>query len=157
MERGGTGELEAMREEISISFPAGEDGMIPRQCPNCRGKFKIHQEQYGEGGYLNLRCPYCKMIYEKDEFITEEQEKYAEAVAENKLRKMSGDALSGALEDVFSSSDSLEVESDPNIDFGSVETPSPHLSMDLERGSCNSCGFEYAVSVESGPVCPVCR
>ena len=138
-------------------MPADEDGMAPRQCPNCRRKFKIHQEQYCEEGYLNLRCPYCKMIYEKDEFITEEQEKHAEAVAKNKLRKMSGEAISEALEDVLSSSDSLEVESDPDIDFGSVETPSPHLSMDLDIESCNSCGFEYAVTEESGSVCPVCR
>jgi hypothetical protein len=98
------------------------------------------------------------MIYEKDEFITEEQEEYAEAVAENELRKMSGEALSEKLEDVFSNTDSFEVKSNPDIDFGSVDTPSPHFSIELSDNQCDDCGFEYQVAEEGeNSSCPVCR
>jgi len=149
-------------KEINIDLPTDSDGFLPRQCPNCEKKFAIQGESYEEEHYLNLRCPYCEWIAEFDDFLTEEQAQYAEAVAENEARKMAEKEVGKALEDAFSgfkSNDSVEVEtSTDDIDFGHREPPSPHLPIATQEVSCSECSFSYIVRTgTSDHTCPVCR
>jgi DNA-directed RNA polymerase subunit RPC12/RpoP len=149
-------------KELSIELPTDENGFLPRQCPNCSGKFAIHGDTYQEEHYLNLRCPYCNWIEEFDEFLTEEQLEYAEAVTENEARRMMENEFAEAFEDAFSSSsDFVEVEANPDeIDFGERDAPSPHLSIMTEQIICSECGFKYLIRKEEKEgeySCPVCR
>jgi DNA-directed RNA polymerase subunit RPC12/RpoP len=147
---------------VSIDLPTDDEGMLPRQCPNCDGQFAIHGETYQEEHYLNLRCPYCGWVAEFDEFLTEEQATYGEAVAENEARRMLEEEFADAFEDAFSgvgSSDFIEVETNTDeIDFGHRSTPSPHLAIETDQVTCDTCGFRYAVEEETEDTsCPVCR
>jgi rubrerythrin len=147
---------------VNIDLPTDEAGMLPRQCPNCDGQFAIHGETYEQEHYLNLRCPYCEWVAEFDEFLTEEQAEYGEAVAENEARRMLEDEFAEMFEDAFSgtgSSDFIEVETNTDeIDFGHQDTPSPHLPVETDQLACSECGFSFAVEQgrEDGS-CPVCR
>jgi len=137
---------------ISIDLPTDSDGHLPRQCPHCEQRFSIHGETYEEGRYLNLRCPYCGMIEEFDEFLTEEQAEYSQAIAQNELREMAAKEIEDALGDVFDGA------STDSIDFGELETSSPHLPYDPTRITCPECGFRYGVKPEGDDtLCPVCR
>lgn len=146
---------------VNIDLPSDEDGFLPRQCPNCGGKFAIHGDTYEQEHYLNLRCPYCRWVEEFDEFLTDEQVAYGEAVAESELRRMMEKELAEQWEDAFSgfSSDFIEVETNVDeIDFGDRATPSPHLSIETEQVTCPTCGFIFAVRKnEDDVLCPVCR
>lgn len=137
---------------ISIDLPTDSDGHLPRQCPHCEQRFSIHGETYEEGRYLNLRCPYCGMIEEFDEFFTEEQAEYSQAIAQNELREMAAKEIEDALGDVFDGA------STDSIDFGELETPSPHLPYNPTQITCPECGFRYGVKPEGDDtLCPVCR
>lgn len=135
---------------VSIDLPTDGDGMLPRQCPNCQAQFAIHEESYSEEHYLNLRCTYCEWIEKFDEFLTDEQADYAQAVAENEARQLAAKELEDALGDVFDSSGDIEFDDCPE--------PSPHLSVEMQRVVCDECGFIYSVQKDPDEVsCPVCR
>ena len=137
---------------IKIDLPTDSDGHLPRQCPHCEQRFSIHGETYEEGRYLNLRCPYCGMIEEFDEFLTEEQAEYSQAIAQNELREMAAKEIEDVLGDVFDGA------STDSIDFGELETSSPHLPYDPTRITCPECGLRYGVKPEGDDtLCPVCR
>lgn len=138
---------------IRIDLPTDSDGFLPRQCPHCEQRFSIHGDSYEQGRYLNLRCPYCGMIEEFDEFLTEEQAEYSQATAQNEAREMAAKELEDALGDVF------DGVSSGSIDFGEIDTPSPHLSHDTVRTICPNCEFRYGVIEDSDEdsLCPVCR
>ncbi|EMA55002.1 hypothetical protein [Halococcus thailandensis] len=147
---------------VSIDLSTDAEGMLPRQCPNCEGQFTIEGDTYEEEHYLNIRCPYCEWIAEFDEYLTEEQAAYGEAVAENEARRMLEEELGGALEDAFSdmgSSDFLEVETNTDkTDFGHRAPPSPDLGIKIDETVCANCGFRYAVKEgTNNSSCPVCR
>lgn len=149
-----------MEKEITIDLPTNDDEMLPRQCPNCEQQFLIQQEEYEEGGYLNLRCPYCEWIDEKDEFLTDEQAEYAEAVAMNEMKGMVEKELGGILEDAFSglkSNDFITVgkgSSDFKLDRESV--PSPNADIETIKQECDDCSFSFESRNEQSS-CPVCR
>lgn len=137
---------------INIELPTDSRGYLPRQCPHCNQRFSIHGETYEEGHYLNLRCPYCGMIEEFDKFLTEEQAEYSQAIAQNEAREMAAKQLEDALGNVFDGS------STGSIDFGELETPSPHLPYGPARITCSQCEFRYGVKQdEAETLCPVCR
>jgi len=92
------------------------------------------------------------MIEEFDEFLTEEQTEYSQAIAQNELREMAAKEIEDALGDVFDGA------STDSIDFGELETSSPHLPYDPTRITCPECGFRYGVKPEGDDtLCPVCR
>lgn len=147
---------------FNIALPKDDEGMLPRQCPNCDRQFAIHGETYEDEHYLNLRCPYCEWITEFDEFLTEEQAAYGEAVLEDEARRIFEREFADIFEDAFSgvsSNDFIEVETNTDeIDFGHRSTPSPHLAIEPDQITCVDCGFQYAIeeSIDESS-CPVCR
>jgi ssDNA-binding Zn-finger/Zn-ribbon topoisomerase 1 len=138
-----------MEREIEIEFPADGNGMVGRQCPNCEMVFRISEQMYQDRHYLNLRCPYCEWVDEFDEFLTDQQREYAEAMMKDELDKMAAEALDDALGDM------IDINS---VDYSNESIPSPHSDIETDRETCSDCGFEYEIlSSESGTDCPVCR
>lgn len=147
---------------VNIDLPTDETGMLARQCPNCDGQFAVHGESYQQEYYLNLRCPYCELISEFDEFLTTEQAEYAESVAENEARRMLEDEVVEAFEDAFSgtgSSDFIEVETNTDdVDLGHRNTLSPHLNIETNQVVCSDCEFPFVIKEDTvDHSCPVCR
>lgn len=133
-----------MKETSSIELPTKEDNMLPRQCPKCDRKFSINIKSYRTLAYLNIRCPYCRWIEEFDNFVTDEQVNFAEAIGKKKVVDM--------VKDEFSDFD-IEVESSRS------SIPSPYLSEETKEITCPECGFKYKVKddTEKRTFCPVCR
>lgn len=128
----------------SMQIPVDNQGMLGRECPRCRGRFKIDMERYVDRGFMNVRCPYCRFISELDSFTTGEQRNYVYSVARNFSLQMAEEVVG----DVFGSSD---------VDFDRVNTDPPEFGVDVEEVVCADCGFSYQVETGEGGVCPVCR
>jgi len=68
-----------MKKEIPIVFPTDENGMTGRECPSCKGYFKV---KFGTGlPTSHCICPYCGEKSEHDKFFTQAQIEYAQSVA----------------------------------------------------------------------------
>lgn len=137
---------------VEIELPRDDEGMLPRQCPNCEGKFSIHAQTYQDRHYLNLRCPYCGWIEEFEEFLKEEQRQYARAVGINKAIQMAEEKIKKTLKKKFK-----KVKTKGS---SKKSVPSPHLSIETQKITCGECDFQYAVDKENDSgdyLCPVCR
>ena len=74
--------------QIRISFPTDEDGLVGRECPNpdCLGYFKVKLGTGLKGANMPCHCPYCGHVSGHDHFWTQEQIAYARSVALNKIQ-----------------------------------------------------------------------
>ena len=71
--------------KISINIPLDEEGMLGRECNECKRYFKLKP---GSGiSTTHCHCPYCEYEGESDTFWTEAQIKYAESIAMNQVYK----------------------------------------------------------------------
>jgi len=71
--------------QISVSLPTDEKGMLSRECPDCKSIFKIKPGTGLKGENLSCYCPYCGWKAEPSDFHTREQIEYAKSVALNQL------------------------------------------------------------------------
>lgn len=135
----------------SVSIKPDEDGLIGRECPECKKYFKI---KFGTGlpGENDCHCPYCNHISDHNTFWTKPQVEYARSVALNQ----STIQFLGQLK-------KLERRPDRNafisigITVKGQPTPIAYYSEhDLEeRVACASCTLEYAIYGAFG-YCPDC-
>ena len=143
--------------KVSIELPGDDSGMIGRECPRCTGQFKVDMESFGDSGYQNLRCPYCRFIAEEDRFMTGGQRAYIEQIQENEMRRLTEDVMGDIMGDVFSG-EMFDLKSSGDPDFGSVPVASPEFTLETDLVECGECSFRYAVDTGSSPShCPVCR
>lgn len=162
-----------MRDKlIKIPFPADDSGMLPRECPRCGRKFAIDKQDYSERCFLNLRCPYCQWIEEFNEFHTEEQLKYAEALLQDeffreaeKEIKQSLKKFQDSMKRKTSKYNNFAFKAGSNVDNFNLnnvpeKTPSPHLDISTQEITCEDCNFSFLVDnsvKEDETACPVCR
>ena len=65
-----------MNQKFSIDINPDEEGFTGRECPKCKKYFKI---KFETGLPIQCHiCPYCGFKGSIDEFLTEDQDKYAE-------------------------------------------------------------------------------
>ncbi|MDD9852199.1 MAG: hypothetical protein OXU94_10685 [Gammaproteobacteria bacterium] len=76
-----------MTMQSSVEIKPDEFGFTGRECPECKGYFKIQFGTGLTGEGLKCHCPYCGHVGEPDDFFTEAQIEYANSVA---VRKFSG-------------------------------------------------------------------
>lgn len=74
--------LERLGSQFSISIPAGEDGLVGRECPDteCESYFKIQPGTGLKGEGLPCHCPYCGHKAGPDKFFTKAQIEYAKSI-----------------------------------------------------------------------------
>ena len=75
--------------EIPVELPLDSDGYLRRQCPRCERVFKWHHDEptsdsEKHDGYF---CPYCSEWAPSDQWWTDEQVEYIEAVAADEAMK----------------------------------------------------------------------
>ena len=139
--------LRHLGHSISVSIAADEDGFIGRECPNadCGGYFKIVSGTGLEGDRLPCHCPYCGHTSDHNDFWTQEQIRYAQSVAMQRISDAFRKDLKG-----------LEFTQKPRGAFGigismKVKTGSPlpvhrYREQELETTVvCTNCSLRYAV------------
>ena len=79
--------LRGMGNQIRISLPTDENGLMSRKCPNseCGGIFKVKTGTGLKGSSLPCHCPYCGYKTGMNEFNTPEQIEYAKSIAINQI------------------------------------------------------------------------
>lgn len=137
--------LNSMGNQIKVSLPTDKNGLISRECPECKGVFKIKLGTGLKGKNLPCHCPYCGWTNDMSEFNTSEQIEYAKSVAINEIM--------GALQqDIKEWGRELELSTRNSfikmkVDFNS----SPHQiqyyqEKQLETSiTCEVCTLEYAI------------
>jgi hypothetical protein len=79
--------LRGMGNQMRISLPTDENGLISRKCPSssCKGIFKIKPGTGLKGKNLPCHCAYCGHKTDMAKFNTPEQIEYAKSVAINQI------------------------------------------------------------------------
>ena len=137
---------------FSIAMPEDEQGRIARKCPNenCSpGYFKVKPGTGITDGQEVAYCPYCKHSDKPDEFVTDEQVRYAKDIvmreAEKGIQEMIGDALG-----VGRSGRKKVGGGMFSIDMTYKPGRLPHVRRPLEEELrrdivCPRCGLDHAV------------
>lgn len=71
---------------IPVSIPLDNDGFMRRQCPSCLRQFKWHhgpanEEAEGQRSPTTYFCPLCGVPAATDQWMTSEQQEYAQGMA----------------------------------------------------------------------------
>ena len=77
--------LRRLGDRIVTKIRPDEEGFIGRECPKCRGYFKIVVGTGLKQEGLPCHCPYCGHMAEHHRFVTEDQIEYARSVARRKV------------------------------------------------------------------------
>jgi len=129
---------------IEVSLPTDKNGYIGREChySDCHKYFKILLKD----DIFFLYCPYCGKTDTIDNFHTDDQQKYALSIAEDKIIKTFGKMI----EQEFNQSN--RKRSSSIIGFDVQCRPGPkrpiryYYEIDLETYiECSNCSLNYAV------------
>lgn len=77
--------LNSMGNQIRVSLPTDKNGLISRECPDCKCIFKIKLGTGLKGNNLPCHCPYCGWTDDMSQFNTLDQIEYAKSVAINQI------------------------------------------------------------------------
>jgi DNA-directed RNA polymerase subunit RPC12/RpoP len=141
---------------FNISLPT-HDGFIGRECnnPDCKRYFQVH----GESIKPEMFCPYCGIKFSNNELLTEDQSKYANAVAKEKAKEyMFGeiDKMFGEFARKTSGNKYVKFTHKPNNYKAKQIHPSyTEHQVDSEL-TCPECNFRFQVYGIFG-YCPGCR
>lgn len=138
--------------EMSVPIPKGEDGRIARECidANCSpAYFKVLPETGITGNHETAYCPYCRASAPPQNFVTEDQLRYAKDV-------LAREAV-GGVERMLKSALGLGAGGKRTISGGllSIEmslktNPRPHVQRPFEEEVrrdlvCPRCGLHHSV------------
>lgn len=151
-----------MNDEITISvnFPPDKDGMVGRECPECKKYFKVKP---GTGLPTDhCHCPYCDYEGKSDTFLTQDQIDYAQSIAYKKayqqIIKPSLDKLMESFKDLERSTRNSLIKIKVTTKESGFDFPTKYYTeKELETVvTCDNCGLEFAIyGVFSR--CPDCK
>jgi Zn ribbon nucleic-acid-binding protein len=140
---------------MTVELPPDEHGMVGRECPECKGYFKL---KLGTGlpHIETTTCPYCEKKADSSSFLTEAQREYAISVAANKV-------IGPALRNLERTLKELERTTRGSFIQIKVSTSSTILPIkyysesDLETTvECDYCGLVFSIFGVFA-VCPDCQ
>ena len=146
---------------FKISIPI-RNGFLGRECnnPDCKRYFKIHQNSLKDEMY----CPYCGLLFNKNELWTQNQLKYAQENAKEEAMAHVSNELSNMLEKTFGKQSGSNKKSFLNISV-SYKPGSPYrkkyISPPTEKEvdseiECSECKAKFQVYGIFG-YCPLCK
>jgi hypothetical protein len=146
---------------FKISIPT-QNGFFGRECnnPACKRYFKIHQNSLMDKMY----CPYCSLLFNKNELLTHEQLKYAQKNAEEEAMAHVSNELDNMLEKTFGKQSGSNKKGFLNISV-SYKPGSPYrkkcISPPTEKEvdseiECSECKAKFQVYGIFG-YCPLCK
>jgi hypothetical protein len=146
--------------QISVDIPRDHEGMLGRECLECKRYFKIKPGTGLPTSYCH--CPYCEYEGDSNTFWTEAQIKYAESVAIkkafNQFVKPSLDKLTDSFKDLERSSRNSFIKFKVTVTGGDFKFPTKYYrEKELEtKVICDNCGLEFSIyGVFSR--CPDCK
>jgi hypothetical protein len=129
--------------QIQVNFPTDEHGLTGRECPFCKGYFKV---KFGTGlPTSECICPYCGNKEKNDKFFTQAQIEYAKSVA---VREVLGPELR-KLERTFK-----DLERSTRGGFIQIKVRTSGFNFPLKYYQekelethvvCDNCGLEFAI------------
>jgi Zn ribbon nucleic-acid-binding protein len=134
-----------MSDEISmtITLPTDDEGMIGRECPECRQYFKVKP---GTGlDVPTCTCPYCEHTDDAGEFLTQAQLEYATSLAAREVLGPSLQELERRLRRMERASQHSLIQI--HITGTGFDIPLQYYNEeDLETTvECDSCGLMFAI------------
>ncbi|MCK1997510.1 hypothetical protein MPH47_09800 [Psychrobacillus psychrodurans] len=139
---------------IPFSIPLDDDGYLTLQCPFCVKQFKLTGEDVEDDSVYELFCPYCGLVTEPSEFLSDEVKEKAMRLAENQLY----DLLNGFMGDMkktFRNSKSVKVKTGSKFKMNDPKTIIESDSMERYHLSC--CEREIkAFLIDDTLYCPFC-
>lgn len=72
-------------EEFKITIQGDDEGYITFECPFCKSEFKLKADecQNNETPYDEYFCPYCGLVKDKNEFLSEDIIEQMQAIVIN--------------------------------------------------------------------------
>lgn len=145
---------------ISVNIPKDEEGMLGRECLECKRYFKIKPGTGLPTDYCH--CPYCEYEGDSDTFWTRDQIDYAQSIALKQVYqqfiKPPLDSLGKSFKDLERSSRNSFIQFKVKITETGFNFPTKYYSeKDLEtRIICDNCGLKFSIyGVFSR--CPDCK
>lgn len=146
---------------FKISIPT-QNGFFGRKCnnPDCKRYFKIHQDSFKDEMY----CPYCGLLFSKDELWTQNQLKYAQENLEEEATAYASNELSKMLSKVFGKRSRSSKNNFLDISFSykpgrpyrkKYIIPPIEKEVDSEI-ECSECKAKFQVYGIFG-YCPLCK
>lgn len=142
------------KETIEFTIPVDEDGFVTLKCPFCAKHFKITGTDANDQDIYEMFCPYCGLVTEPSEFLTDEVKEKALRLALN----YRNDILNNFMDDIeklFKGSDMITFEKGKGFEMNSPKTIIETENMDTYKMSC--CDREIKViSIDNELYCPFC-
>lgn len=146
-----------------VSIPLDEDGYFGRECPSCKGLFKMRKDEYDAlPDELRLTCPYCGHREEHSAFMSTAQRERVTAAAHGlahqfvhaKLNEVFGRAFGGGGGSSRSGS-AISVRYTPGAPPPVNALPEIAEKQTRRVIACAACGNHHAV-YSATAFCPVC-
>lgn len=150
---------------LAIPLPL-DAGFLQRQCPHCHMLFAIDPESFEERGLLNLRCPTCGLISTANDYPTDRQVAYRDAVGHHELNKLAEEAVDQFAEELGDMIDrtfrgnpmvTVKKGSRENTELPGPEIPEANHPVKWIDLVCKTCAFRFRVAVATQSLCPICR
>ena len=146
---------------FKISIPT-QNGFFGRECnnPDCKRYFKIHQSSLKDEMY----CPYCGLLFNKNELRTQDQLKYTQENAQEEAMTYVFNEFSKMLSKTFGKQSGSSKNSFLNNSFSYKQgspyrkkyiSPPTEKEVDLEI-ECSECKAKFQVYGIFG-YCPLCK
>jgi len=135
--------------QISVDIPRDNEGMLGRECLECKRYFKIKPGTGLPTSYCH--CPYCDYEGDSDTFWTQEQIDYAESIALKQVYKEfikpPLDRLEKSFKELERSSKNSFIQFKVKVTQTGFNFPTKYYTeKDLEtRIICDSCGLEFSI------------
>lgn len=96
--------------EIPISIPTDSDGYYTLECPFCKDAFKLSANDYDMEETIELFCPYCGLVNDKNNFISQKVKDQAMELANNHAIDLINESLKQMKRNMKSSNMKMEIK-----------------------------------------------
>jgi Zn finger protein HypA/HybF involved in hydrogenase expression len=145
---------------VSVTIPLDENGMMGRECLECKQYFKLKPGTGLETDYCH--CPYCDYEGNADTFWTQAQLEYAQSIAMqqafNKIIKPQLNKLTNSFKQLERNSTNSFIQFKVKTTGDNIRLPIKYYSeSELETNlTCDNCRLDFAIyGVFSN--CPDCN
>jgi hypothetical protein len=140
---------------MKVSIPADEQGYFGRQCPECRGFFKLRVVDFNAApDGLQLYCSYCGHHADAGDYMTEDQRESAVSAASSMAISAIQEMLSDALPS--GSSDGGLISISWEFKPGTPSSLYTYIEEQVRRTvACETCARNSAV-YGAATFCPCC-
>ncbi|MEK4086084.1 TFIIB-type zinc ribbon-containing protein [Psychrobacillus sp. FSL K6-1415] len=139
---------------ISFSIPLDDDGFVTLQCPFCNSNFKLTGTDAMDDSVYETFCPYCGLVAEPNQFLTDEVIEKAMRLAENHMFEMLN-GFQKNIEKSFKKNRFLKVKTSPKLKMNSPKLIVESDNMETYNVPC--CEKDVKLSIIDDTLyCPFC-